>query len=259
MNPRSCHTDVLLECIDVEIQMGGNSVVTGCSFEIGQGEFVILAGPNGAGKTSLLRAIAGVTKYSGTIRFASNEDGNHAHRRTGLPVAYLPQNGEVRWPVSVASLVGLGRLAYGHSLRTMTVGDVAAVRRAMALCAIGDLGDRNAMRLSGGERARALLARALATEAKVLLADEPLASLDPRYQIHTMQLLREYTRGGRSVIAVVHDLAMAVRYSDRIMLMSGGRIVANDSPSALLHNGALEKVFETPLDHLKVLMASWPE
>ena len=153
-------------------------------------------------------------------------------------IAYVPQGQMLHWPLTVERLVGLGRLPHLAPMSRIGDADTAAIERAMARADVLDLRDRIATELSGGERARVLFARALAVEAPALIADEPLASLDPGHQIDVMDMLRAEAAGGALVIAVLHDLTLAARYCDRLLLIDAGRIVADGSARRGADRGA---------------------
>ena len=203
---------VVIALEGVSVRLGGKAVVSDVSATLTHGLIGVL-GPNGAGKSTLVRAALGLVPAEGRIAV----EGPLA--RT---LAYLPQGGAIHWPVSVRRLVGLGRLAHMGPLGRLGPADAAAVERAMAAADVAHLADRDATALSGGERARVLLARALATEAPALVVDEPLAALDPRHALGVMALLRAQADGGTLVVAVLHDLGLAARFCDRVLLMQGG-------------------------------------
>src|SRR5215468_11162445 len=136
----------------------------------------------------------------------------------------------------VETLVGLGRLPHRQPMRGLNSGDRAAVERAMLACDVLAFRDRTMSEVSGGERLRVLLARALAVEADILLADEPIAALDPLHQLHVMELLHMTTREGRGVVVVLHDLALASRFCDRLVLLAGGGVLAEGQPSTVLRD-----------------------
>jgi iron complex transport system ATP-binding protein len=158
-------------------------------------------------------------------------------------IAYLPQGQTLHWPLTVERLVQLGRLPHLGPLSRVAEGDRDAIERAMARADVLNLRDRIATELSGGERARAMLARALAVEAPVLIADEPLAALDPLHQFEVMELLAAEAAAGRTVIAVLHDLALAARYCTRLLMLYGGRLVADGAPAAVLTPERLAAVY----------------
>jgi iron complex transport system ATP-binding protein len=208
--------------------------VRASSFVLARGELVALVGPNGAGKSTLLRAVAGLMAHAGTVTWCGQALASLDRRERARTIAYLPQNAPVHWPLLARELVDLARLphrAYGAQPSTV---DVAAVTTAMRETDTLELASRSVEQLSAGERARVLLARALAVEAPVLLVDEPIATLDPYHQLHVMNVLRAYAggtgdSGPRLVVAVLHDLGLAARFCTRALLMNHGGIV-NDGP-----------------------------
>src|SRR5262249_1269515 len=157
-------------------------------------------------------------------------------------LAYLPQGHVFHWPLPVASVVALGREPHADAWSPPSEQDRAAVQRALCATGIDGLAERSIVTLSGGERARAALARALATEAPVLRGDEPAASLDPRHQLTVMGLLRHGAAQG-AVLAIVHDLLLAARFADRVIVMDRGRLVADAPPSEALTPDRLAAVF----------------
>ena len=191
------------------IALGGVAVLHDITFQARSREMVALCGPNGAGKTTLLRALAGFLP--------------------GIPapdprqVAYLPQGARSAWGLTVGEVVALGRLPHGDANRE-------AVARAMRLCEVTDLRNARIDRISGGQARRAMLARVIATEAKVLLLDEPTADLDPDAAHRIMALLAGFARNGGTVVVVLHALDMVRDYADRMVVLQRGRIVADAPP-----------------------------
>ena len=225
---------------NLSVTLGGRQVVAGISTEL-TGGLIGLVGPNGAGKSSLVRAIAGLVPSEGTILI----DGKRALplRERARRIAYLPQGQAVFWPVTVERLVALGRLPHLAPFARPAHTDHAAIERALTRTDLLDLRDRSIDELSGGERARVLLARALAVEAPLLLTDEPLAALDPAHQIEVMQLLRAEAARGAAVIAVLHDLTLAARWCDRLLLMDKGQLVADGAPREVLTAERIDAVY----------------
>ena len=204
----------------------------------------VLAGPNGAGKSTLLRHLSGVLpKQSGMVRLHGKALDQFSRLEKAKQIAYLAQERELVWPLSVREVVMLGRHPHGTSLETATSVDEQAVDEAMQATAIGDWADRLVTELSGGERARVLLARVLATGATWLLLDEPVAGLDPRQQYLVMALLQDQVRQGRTVVVVLHDLALAARFADRILLLHQGLAVAHGPVQTVLTEHVLADVF----------------
>ncbi|HWK36306.1 ABC transporter ATP-binding protein [Sphingomonas sp.] len=205
-------------------------IVDGASFRIAPGELVVLLGPNGAGKTTLLRMALGLLGADGGTATIDGDDAARlAPAVRARRVSYLPQARALAWPAKVRDVVALGRFAHGAAPGWPGAADREAIVRALAACDLDALSDRDADTLSGGELARVHLARALATEAALIVADEPVASLDPRHQHRVLGLLRAFVEGGGGALAVLHDLPLAARYADRLIWMKDGRIVADGS------------------------------
>ena len=217
----------------VSVALGARRVVDNVSADLAGG-VIGLIGPNGAGKSTLVRAIAGLVPAEGAILIdgapvAALAPGERARR-----IAYLPQGQTVHWPLTAERLVALGRLPHLAPFARPGKADADAIERALERTELQPLRDRPVDQLSGGERARVLLARALAVEAPLLLADEPLAALDPAHQIEVMALLRAEAARGGTVIAVLHDLTLAARWCDRLLLIDHGRLAADGTPREVL-------------------------
>jgi iron complex transport system ATP-binding protein len=232
-----------LQADDVSARFDHSLIVDRASLALHAGELTVMVGPNGAGKTTLLRALAGLIPAEGHISLDDRPLKSYSLRERARRVAYLPQGNEFGWPMSVASIVALGRYPHADPFGGTSESDRAAVRRALAATATEAFADRAVTTLSGGERARVALARALATEAEVLLADEPIVSLDPRHQLVVMGLLRDAARAGAAVLAVIHELMLAARFADRVIVMESGRIVAEGTPAEALTPERVEVVF----------------
>jgi iron complex transport system ATP-binding protein len=229
---------------DLQVRLGRRAVLPGLDAVFPPGRMTVVVGPNGAGKTTLLRVLAGLIPPSaGAVTLGGTPVRSMARGERARALAYLPQNGEIAWPLLVRDLVALGRLPYGEAPDRLTGQGRAAVARAIAAVGLTGFENRPAPELSGGERGRALLARALATQAPALLADEPVAALDPRHQLLVLEVLRGLAGDGGVVVAVMHDLSLASRFGDAIVLMDGGRIVAQGAPGAVLTAPQLETVF----------------
>jgi iron complex transport system ATP-binding protein len=228
---------------DVTVRLGGKVIVERASLALRGGELVALVGPNGAGKTTLIRALAGLAPSDGAITLGGKPLDAMKPRERARAVAYLPQGHIFHWPMSVESIVMLGRAPHGDPFSSTSPEDRTAVERALATTETQAFAQRAVTTLSGGEKARVALARALATQAGVLLADEPTASLDPRHQLVVMELLRAAARNGNAILAIVHDLTLAARFADRVLVMARGRIVADGPPADALSVERLAAVF----------------
>jgi iron complex transport system ATP-binding protein len=223
-----------IEAIDVTVRFGDQHALEGVDCAVRAGEMVALIGANGAGKTTLMRVLAGLqAPGAGEARYDGKTARAFGRVELARRVAFLAQGGAAQWPLRVDHLVALGRLPYRRPFAGMSAADRAAVEAALAAADVAHLRARTLDALSGGERARALLARALAVEADILLADEPVAALDPLHQLSAMELLRAVARKGAGVVVVLHDLTLAVRFCDRLIALARGRIVGDGPPSAL--------------------------
>jgi len=229
---------------NVTVKLGPRAAVEGVVAAVASGELVGLIGPNGAGKTTLLRAMAGlVAPAAGRIVLDGrvlSELGRAARARR---IGYLPQHGDIHWALPVAEVVLMGRLPHLGAWQRAGDLDRAIAKRAMLALDIADLAERAATRLSGGEKARVLLARALAGEPEILLADEPVADLDPYHRLEVMEHLVALAAQGTGVVVVLHDLALAARFCARLVLLDRGRVAAEGPPASVLTPENLAAVY----------------
>lgn len=229
---------------EVRVTLGGRTILSDIDLVLERGRFVGLVGPNGAGKTSLLRVMAAlIAPARGRLTLEGHALSNLSRDERARRIAALFQGAGVGWQMTVREIVALGRLPHRRAFAGLSDADQDAVARAMARTDVGHLAGRTEPTLSSGERMRALLARALAVEAEWLLADEPVTALDPAHQLDAMALLHAASRDGTGVVAVLHDLALAARFCDRIVVLSGGRLVADGTPEEALTDTLLARVF----------------
>lgn len=228
---------------DLHVALGGRDVVRGITANLAGGALIGILGPNGAGKSTLVRGLLGLVPCRGEVRIDDVALSALPRAQIARRIAYLPQGQTLHWPLSVERLVALGRLPHLAPFSRIAAADRVAVREAMAIAEVAHLADRTATELSGGERARVLLARALAVGAPALVADEPLASLDPAHQLQVMEILRARADRGALVIAVLHDLSIAARYCDRLLLLESGRLAADGPPPNVLTPDLLATVY----------------
>jgi len=214
-------------------------VITEASLTIGEGEVVGLIGPNGAGKTTLMRAALGLIDASGHSSLAVLSD----HQRARA-VAWMPQERGVAWPIKVQDLVMLGRLPHRGARARIQASDQAAVAGAIDQVGLAGFEQRPATQLSAGERTRALIARALAQDTPLVMADEPIAGLDPAHQITTMETFAGLAAAGRSVMLSIHDLGLAARHCSRLILLGERRVVADGTPAQVLTAEHLARIFQ---------------
>jgi iron complex transport system ATP-binding protein len=221
----------LLSAQNLTVNRGGRAILRDVSLKAQAGEFIAVLGPNGAGKSTLLSVLAGLLKPdSGKVMLDDKPLAALSTKQLAARRAYLPQNPHLEWPISVGRLVALGltpRLpATGGLPRSFS----PAITKALAQCDLTAMRDQAATTLSGGEFARAMLARAIVSEPQLLIVDEPITGLDPRHAMASMQLLSDFARGGALVIASLHDLTLAARHASRVIVVVDGAVI-NDADS----------------------------
>ena len=227
------------------VRRAGRAILEGVSFDLEDAMFVALVGANGAGKSTLLSVLAGLLKPdAGEVRIDGRPLAAIARRDLARRRAYLPQNPRAEWPISVERVVALGLTPHLPAFGGLPGGLEPRLTQAIAACDLADHRLQPATTLSGGELARAMLARALIGDPQVLIADEPTAGLDPRHALDTMARLRGLAARGRLVIAAVHDLTLAARHASHLMAMKGGRLAAFGPTAEVLSPELLRQVFE---------------
>ena len=229
---------------DVSVRYGARAALSEVSARFAAGAVTGIVGPNGAGKTTLLRAVLGLQPLAGgSIRILNKPLAEWPREELARTIAYLPQGGEAKWPMLAEDVAMLGRLPHRAAFAAPQAADRLAVREALTRCDAAAFAHRRTDELSAGERARVLFARALATGAPILLADEPAAFLDPAHQLRLMELLREEARRGAAVAVTLHDLPLAARHCDEIIVLHHGRLAADGAPATALSDDALAEVF----------------
>jgi iron complex transport system ATP-binding protein len=221
----------------ITVMRGARRVLDGIDVTVTPGTLTALAGPNGAGKSTLLTVLAGLaTPDAGRVTLGGTALGAMPRAERARRIAWLEQGARAAWGLSVREIAALGRLPHGDA-------GTAAIDAALAACGLAGMAARRIDTLSGGEARRAMLARVLATEAEVLLLDEPAADLDPAQGFALMRVLRTEAAKGRTVLVVLHDLDLAARFADRIVLLADGSIAADGPPAAVITPEAAGRVF----------------
>jgi len=233
-----------LHADNVTLALGGRPVLAGITADFAKGGVIAIVGPNGAGKSTLLSCLAGLLKPDGgAVTLDGAPVAPMPGRQRAGRIAFLAQTPEIAWDVDVRTFVGLGRTphigAFGPSAE-----DHAAIRAAIAAASLQTFVDRPVTRLSGGERARALIARGLAGQTDWLLADEPLTGLDPGHALDALALFRRMAHDeGKGVIVTLHDLNLAARFADRVLVLNEGRLVVDGAPDTALTPETLSDVY----------------
>ena len=242
---------------NISLTIGAARILNDVSAAVGSGEIVGLIGPNGAGKSSLLRAALGLVRTdSGRVTLDDGDLASMPLKARAKKMAYAAQGAPVHWPLTVESMVALGRVPHLSPWQKPAREDAEAVAGALDRTDCSHLAERIVTTLSGGERARVMLARVLASGAPYILADEPVASLDPAHQLQVMDILRDHAHGapgapglqgtdGKNggVMVVLHDLGLAQRYCDRLVMLDRGRLIGQGSPHEMLSDRLLAQVF----------------
>jgi len=219
-------------------RLGGRTVLDRVNLAVAPGELVALVGPNGAGKSSVIRALAGLLPLTGGRAALGGDDATILPaRERAARAAYLPQERRIAWNLPAVEVAALGApfLAADEAL--------ARARQALVEVEADHLAERGVAEMSGGERARVLLARALATDAAALLVDEPIAGLDPEAQLMVLERLRARADAGQAVLASLHDLPLAARFADRVVVLGHGTVAADGVPLEALTPETLRRVF----------------
>jgi len=233
-----------LKLHEASVRLHGAQLLRDVSFEVTPGKLVGLLGPNGAGKTTAVRALLGLQPLSAGYAYL---DGQPSHSLTpkqrALRVSYLPQARKLAWPIAVREAISLGRFAYGGPMGRLGPVDAAAVEDALTRCSLNGFEDRSVTSLSGGELARVHLARALASQGPALIADEPTAALDPGHSFDVLATLKSQASAGQAVLVVLHDLALAARFCDEIILLHQGKLVIQAPPRKAITASTLANVY----------------
>lgn len=241
------------ETVDFRWTRRGPETLAGIDFEIAPGGFAFIVGPNGSGKSTLARLAAGLlAPAAGRVLLGGRDAGAIPHLERARSVAFLPQGPALPFPVRVADLVRTGRYPHLGPFQSEGPRDFDVVRRALARVGAEALAEREIHELSGGERQRAFLARVLAQEPGLLVADEPTLHLDLSHALDLVLLLDNLRReSGLTILFVTHDLDLAARFAAQVIVLSGGRLVGDGPPEEVLSVGLLREVFGVDVERLR--------
>jgi iron complex transport system ATP-binding protein len=228
---------------DIRARLGNVAVLQELSLQLPRGRWTSIVGPNGAGKTTLVKVLAGLLPYTGQVRLLGLPVASIGAKQHARQLSWLGQNEASADDLTAYDVVMLGRLPHQSWLAPASPQDHAAVERALRATHAWDWRNRALGQLSGGERQRVLLARALAVEAEVLLMDEPLANLDPPHQADWLLLVRQLVDAGKTVVSVLHEISIALR-ADDMLIMAAGRVAHHGACSDAATRRALENVFD---------------
>jgi len=233
----------LLSIRNLDVQLDGHEILADVRLNVEPGEWVGLLGPNGSGKTTLLRAIGAHIPFDGTIRLDGRSVTDWGAQERARRLAYVRQAQSVTFDFTVEELVLLGRAPHRGWLQSYRAGDRSRVREALSRVDLDGFASRSILSLSGGEMQRVFLAQALVQEADLLMLDEPTSHLDVHYQFSFMDQVQALVEGGRTVLAVFHDLELAARYADRLLVLQEGRLVTEGPPASVLTPDCIAGVF----------------
>lgn len=229
---------------DISVTYGARQVLTGVNLELRSGEVIGLLGANGAGKTTLIKAMNGTVPVSkGAIELDGRDLKGLSRREVAANIAVVAQENETRFPVTVLEFVLSGRFVHGGTFGWETESDIELAEQALADCDLAGYESRLMNELSGGERQRVVLARAIATNARILLLDEPTANLDLAHQAMMFRLVRKRCEQGASAVVITHDLNLAAEFADEIVMLKAGRIAAKGRPGEVLTTENVRDVF----------------
>ena len=249
----------LIDCSALEVTYGERPVLRGVDFRLDAGELVALIGPNGAGKSTLLHALLGIVRPdSGRVLLGGNLRQSLPRRDVARHVAFVPQDASADFAFTVRELVAMGRTPHLGRFQPERRADTDAVDSALTMTGLTDFEDRAVSELSGGERQRVHVARAIAQATPALLLDEPTANLDIEHQFEILDVVRGLVRDGKGAVVALHDLSLAARYADRVVMLAEGRVVLSGTPSAVITEDSLARWFHVKARILTPDAASAP-
>jgi iron complex transport system ATP-binding protein len=258
--PDTRDTGLLLDVKNLEVRLGGRTIVGGASLTVMPGHWLMVAGPNGAGKSTLINAVTQGLPYTGTVLFDGKDISHYRAAELARNIGVLTQSHNVHYDFTVEEVVRLGRYAYSPGIFSRgNDGDESAVRSALEKTGLTEIRKQSVTTLSGGERQRTFLAQVFAQDPRLLILDEPTNHLDPVYQKQIFGMIRDWiTDSGKAVISVVHDLSLAKMFGTDALLMQQGRPSESGPIDTILTRESLEKVYSMDMyGWMNGLLAQW--
>ncbi|MGC9137910.1 MAG: ABC transporter ATP-binding protein [Thermoplasmata archaeon] len=235
---------ILISVRDIEFSYGSKKIIDGISFDLMPGEILGFLGPNGSGKTTLIKLVGGILKKErGTIRIKGRDIEKYSRRELARIVSIVPSDLEPGFDFTVQDLVAMGRYPYIGFFDSFTQRDYEIIRRSMEATGVSHLSMNSVREISGGEKQRMLIARALAQDTEILLMDEPTSNLDIKYQVEILELIEGIRRTGRAIMITMHDVNMAIRYCTRLALISKGKIYSIGPPDNVINENSINMVY----------------
>ncbi len=234
----------LLEVTALSVKFAHKTILHNIDFGMNAGEFIGLIGPNGSGKTTLIRSLSGMLPDNKKkVKFLGRSLADYNRKQLAKKIAYLPQGNESHWSITVENLVMLGRLPHQKQWQGSSDLDKKIVQKVLQGCGVSQFANTPVDTLSGGERARVFLSRALAVEPELLMVDEPISGLDPGYQLDVMQKFRQLSESGMGIICVIHDLTLATRYCHKLVMLSEQKIISAGKPEQVLSSENIARCY----------------
>lgn len=233
-----------IESENLSVRLQTQEILHRVSLSLNEGEIVGLIGPNGAGKSTWMKALLRLLPRSaGQIRICGKDERAYSRRALAREIAYMPQGEWVHWPISVKRVVALGRTPHLMPWQQIGQRDFQKIENLLDKIGIAHLAERSMDQLAGGERRLVLLARVLAAETKIIFTDEPIAALDPAHELQVMELLKSLSAEGRSVLVITHNLTLAARFCDRLVLLHAGKVISAGAPEQVLTPAHLSRSY----------------